>query len=43
MLELHIRNERKIREMKIRIKYFEECNKIRRRLVRGNWIDVYAK
>ena len=30
MLELHIRNERKIREMKIRIKYFEGATKLKK-------------
>ena len=41
MLELHIRNERKIREMKIRIKYFEGATKLKK-ISKGNWIDVYA-
>lgn len=41
MLELHIRNERKVREMKIRIKYFEGATKLKK-ISKGNWIDVYA-
>ena len=41
MLEFHIRNERKIREMKIRIKYFEGATKLKK-ISKGNWIDVYA-
>lgn len=41
MLELHIRNERKIREMKIRIKYFEGATKLKK-ISKGNWMDVYA-
>ena len=41
MLELHIRNERKIRELKIRIKYFEGATKLKK-ISKGNWIDVYA-
>lgn len=41
MLELHIINERKIRKMKIKIKYFEGATKLKK-ISKGNWIDVYA-